>query len=101
MSQTTFVEAHGTGTPKGDPLEVGAIAATIGLNRGPQHPLYLGSVKTTLGHTEATSGLASIIKASLALEKGLIPPNTLFDKPNEKLNLKERNIKVSLNPSEA
>ena len=92
--QTTYVEAHGTGTPTGDPLEVAAVAAALGEKRTKEHPLYLGSVKTNIGHTEATSGLASIIKTSLALEKGLISPNAHFKKSNEKLDLDSRNIKA-------
>ena len=92
--QTTYVEAHGTGTPTGDPLEVAALAAVLGKNRTKERPLYLGSVKTNVGHTEATSGLASIIKTTLALEKGLIAPNAHFRDPNEKLSLDERNVKA-------
>ena len=93
-SQTTYVEAHGTGTPTGDPLEVAAIAAALGGKRNKKCPLYLGSVKTNIGHTEATSGLASIIKTTLTLEKGLVAPNAHFQDPNKKLRLDERNVKA-------
>jgi acyl transferase domain-containing protein len=75
-------------------LEVNAIAAAFSNQRSIDCPLYIGSVKTNIGHTEATSGIASIIKVSLALEKGLIPPNAQYEKPNEKLHLKDRNIEV-------
>ncbi|RHZ48345.1 hypothetical protein CDV55_100373 [Aspergillus turcosus] len=93
-AQTSYVEAHGTGTPTGDPLEVGALSATFCTNRSRNSPLYIGSVKSNIGHTEATSGLASIIKTTLALERGLIPPNGNFQTPNPKLNLDGSNIKV-------
>ncbi|KAL2813950.1 hypothetical protein BDW59DRAFT_24526 [Aspergillus cavernicola] len=93
-SHTTYVEAHGTGTPTGDPLEVGAVASTLATKRVAEQPLYIGSVKANIGHTEATSGLASIIKVALALERGLIPPNGNFESLNEKLRLGDRNMKV-------
>lgn len=97
VSETSYVEAHGTGTPTGDPLELGAISAAFPTNDN-RFPLYVGSVKSNVGHTEATSGLASIIKTTLALEKGLIPPNGNFKRLNPKLLplLKSSNMAVSL-----
>ncbi|GJD04401.1 polyketide synthase [Colletotrichum higginsianum] len=68
-SQTSYIEAHGTGTPTGDPLEISAISRAF---QG--QPLHVGSVKANIGHTEAASGLAGIIKVALSLEKGLMPP---------------------------
>ena len=94
-SNTTYFEAHGTGTPTGDPIEVGAIAAVFKDKRPLGEPLRIGSVKTNIGHTETPSGLASIIKVVLALEKGQIPPSINFEKPNAKLHLEEWNLKVS------
>lgn len=78
-----FFECHGTGTPTGDPLEATAIHEAFGqeLRRG-SPPLYVGSIKTVIGHTEATAGIAGLLKASLAVQEGLIPPNLLFDKLN-------------------
>lgn len=86
-----FFECHGTGTPAGDPVEAQAIAeaffdqtelakrrrASIKVD-----PLYVGSIKSIIGHTEATAGLAGLIKASLALRHGVIPPNMLFRRLN-------------------
>ncbi len=89
MAQTLYVEAHGTGTPTGDPLEISAIAAAFD-----GQSLHLGSIKANIGHTEAASGLASIIKMALALERGIIPPNARFLQQNKTLMLDERNIKV-------
>ena len=93
--ETGYVEAHGTGTKTGDPLETGAISSVFGKNRPAGKPLYVGSVKTNVGHLEAASGLAGIIKAALAVEKGIIPPNINFERENEKLTLEEWNMKVS------
>jgi phthiocerol/phenolphthiocerol synthesis type-I polyketide synthase B len=74
-----YVEAHGTGTILGDPIEFEALAATYG--RG-DAPCALGSVKTNLGHLEAAAGIASFIKATLAVGHGHIPPNLHFKRWN-------------------
>ncbi len=68
-----FVEAHGTGTPVGDPIETGAIGKVLGATRAT--PLVIGSIKTNIGHTEPVSGLAGLLKASLALEHDVLPPS--------------------------
>ncbi|KIM94092.1 hypothetical protein OIDMADRAFT_207730 [Oidiodendron maius Zn] len=93
-SQTAYFEAHGTGTRTGDPIEARAIASVFKDNRPREEPLRIGSVKTNVGHTETASGLASIIKVTLALEKGQIPPTANFEKPNEKIHLDDWNLKV-------
>lgn len=92
--ETQYFEAHGTGTPTGDPIEARAIAAMLGKGRLPEQPLRIGSVKTGIGHTEPTSGLASIIKVVLSMEQGLIPPSINFQKPNPKLALEDWRLKV-------
>ncbi|KAK1569351.1 thiolase-like protein, partial [Colletotrichum navitas] len=88
-------EAHGTGTPTGDPIEVMAIANIIASVSPPgSDPLLLGSVKSAIGHTEAASGLASVIKVVCALEAGVVPPNSNFEELNPKLRLEEWNMQV-------
>ena len=77
----------------------GAIGSTIGQNRpldgdGVQIPLYVGSVKTNIGHTEGASGLAGVIKAVLSLERGAIAPNLHFKTPNPQIDLKGWNLQV-------
>ncbi|MCL2719395.1 MAG: SDR family NAD(P)-dependent oxidoreductase, partial [Lachnospiraceae bacterium] len=79
-SQISYIEAHGTGTPLGDPVEVNAINEVYGRNRS--KPLYLGSVKSNLGHLEAAAGMASIIKSILMMQNDTIPANLHFNKPN-------------------
>ena len=91
LSETRFFEAHGTGTPLGDFVEASAINAAFEHNK---HPLYVGAVKSNIGHLEGASGLAGLIKTVLVLEKAVIPPNTLFERPNEKIPLGDWNIKV-------
>ncbi len=92
---TQYFEAHGTGTQAGDTIEARAIATVFG---GPARrrgdPLLIGSVKTNIGHTEAASGLASIIKTALAMERGVIPPSINFEKPNPKIALEDWNLKL-------
>lgn len=94
-SETGYVEAHGTGTRAGDPLEVAALHAVFGDGRTPKDPLYLGSLKTNIGHLEGASGVASVIKTVMMLEKGFVAPNYGFEKANEAIPLEKWNIKVS------
>ncbi|KGO44322.1 Acyl transferase/acyl hydrolase/lysophospholipase [Penicillium expansum] len=81
-----YFEAHGTGTPAGDPVEAEAIstaffgeAAKYHRDGDQEDPLYVGSIKTVIGHTEGTAGLAAVLKASLALQHAVIPPNLLLN----------------------
>ncbi len=67
------VEAHGTGTALGDPIEAQALLATYGKNRPEGRPLWLGSVKSNIGHTQTAAGVASVIKLVLSLQNQLLP----------------------------
>ncbi len=80
-SAVGYVEAHGTGTSLGDPIELEALAAVYARGRSPEHPLQLGSVKTNLGHLEAASGLAGLLKVILALQHRTIPRQLHFATP--------------------
>ncbi|KAG6353662.1 hypothetical protein INS49_005370 [Diaporthe citri] len=86
MAHTRFFEAHGTGTPIGDPREALAIGRAFRHHRTGDDPLYVGALKSNIGHLEGASGLAGVIKAVLVLEKGLIPPNANFEKLNSKID---------------
>ena len=88
------MEAHGTGTKVGDPIEASAIHEVLGQGRDPKNPLFIGSVKSNIGHLEAASGIVAVIKTALSLERGFILPNYDFKKPNEKIPFKEWNLKV-------
>ena len=91
--QTDYVEAHGTGTATGDPIEATALGKVFG--RGPgQTPVVIGSIKSNIGHLEATSGLASVIKTALMLERGFYAPNCDFKNHNPKIPFQKLNLKV-------
>lgn len=94
LADTAYVEAHGTGTPVGDPVEAAALGVTFGKARSREDPLIIGSIKTNIGHLEGASGLAQVTKAVMALERGEIPPNLWFEKPNPRTPLDEWNLKV-------
>ncbi|MFJ2743706.1 type I polyketide synthase [Streptomyces sp. NPDC087440] len=82
--QVGYVETHGTGTRLGDPIEAEALADVYGRESGT--PLYLGAVKTNMGHLEAAAGIAGLIKAALCLEHGEIPPNLHFSRLNSNIS---------------
>lgn len=77
-----LLEAHGTGTQLGDPLEVQALGNVFGPGRDPAQPMWLGSVKTNLGHLEAAAGVSGLIKVVLALQHREIPAHLHFKQPS-------------------
>lgn len=95
-----YVEAHGTGTPVGDPIEAAALGAVLseGLAAGRSCPI--GSVKTNIGHLEAASGMAGLIKAALAIRHRTIPPSLHFESPNPAIDFERLRLRVvtSLEP---
>ncbi|KAH9870202.1 hypothetical protein J1614_007125 [Plenodomus biglobosus] len=93
LADTEFIEAHGTGTIVGDPIEVGAIGTVFRQHRS--RPIYVGSIKSNIGHLEGASGLAGILKTVLALEHGIIPPNANFEKVNPAIDMAALNVQVA------
>ncbi|KAJ4288369.1 hypothetical protein N0V90_011603 [Kalmusia sp. IMI 367209] len=93
-ARTRYFEAHGTGTAVGDPTETKAIGRFFRTSRSPDEPLYIGSIKSNIGHIEAGSGIAGVVKAILILERGVIPPNALFDKINPDIDCDFYNLEV-------
>jgi acyl transferase domain-containing protein/surfactin synthase thioesterase subunit/acyl carrier protein len=82
-----YVECHGTGTIVGDPLEIDALTRAFRTKTDRRGFCAIGSVKTNIGHLEQTAGIASLIKAALALKHGKIPASLNYRTPNPKIDL--------------
>jgi len=93
-SDVYYIEAHGTGTPVGDPIEIEALSTIFKENHSAENPLYIGSVKSNMGHLESAAGIASIVKVALMLKHRTLIPNIHFDKPNPKIDFDNWNIRV-------
>ncbi|WP_396453986.1 beta-ketoacyl synthase N-terminal-like domain-containing protein, partial [Actinomadura sp.] len=76
------VEAHGTGTALGDPIEAQAVIAAYGRDRDPASPLYLGSLKSNIGHAQAAAGVGGVIKMVEAMRRGVLPATLHIDEPS-------------------
>jgi acyl transferase domain-containing protein/NADPH:quinone reductase-like Zn-dependent oxidoreductase len=98
-SDLDFLEAHGTGTAIGDPIETWAIGQALGKKRPLNRPLSIGSVKSNLGHLEAASGMAGLMKVLLAFRHRVLPPNLHFTNPNPRIDFADLNLRVVTEPT--
>ncbi len=100
VDRPQYFEAHGTGTPAGDPVESEAISTAFfgpdtQFKRRPGGvKLLVGSIKTVIGHTEGTAGLASLLKASLALQSAKVPPNLHFNRLSPSVKPHYQNLQI-------
>ena len=91
-NELTYIEAHGTGTPVGDPIEAAALGEVLGTRR--RESLPIGSVKTNLGHLEAASGMAGLMKALLIIDDRQLPRSLHCETPNLAIPLDELNLRL-------
>ena len=89
-----YIEAHGTGTPLGDPIEVAALTKVFGPGEEGQ-TCALGALKSNVGHLDVAAGVAGLIKASLVVERGQVPPTLHFDAPNPAIDFEATPFVVS------
>jgi acyl transferase domain-containing protein len=91
-----YVEAHGTGTQLGDPVEFQALRNVFQADSHRTEPLWLGSVKTNIGHTEAAAGIAGLIKVVLSIQRQQLPAHLNFNKPNPQIDLESIPARIPL-----
>ena len=93
-----YLEAHGTGTAVGDPVEARAIGEALGVCRSSATPLPIGSIKGNLGHLEAASGVAGLVKAINCLKHRTIPATVGLERANPNIDLQGLNIDIVTEP---
>ncbi len=93
-AEIDYIEAHGTGTAVGDPIETHALGDALGKFRAKDKPLLIGSVKSNMGHLEAASGVAGLVKALYCVQRRTVPATIHIETPNPNIKFEEWNLRV-------
>lgn len=91
----SYIEAHGTGTKLGDPIEIEGIKSAFRKHTEKKQFCAVGSVKTNIGHLDSAAGIASLIKAVLAIKNKELPPSVHFLRPNRKIDFENSPVYIS------